>query len=351
MIDGEPVIGHKIANGYHGTDLQPQYRGAEACQKLWNKEIEVGSFDDLILNQLENAKKQGRKKVTILDIGSGVGNLFRDYLSKYQLGIKSRNFLAQNRDFNINMVGITDAKSVDELLTEQLITATGEEEIPDNSQIKAKNIRYTLTYNQRIGDVLKSQNIEKIDLCVSTTALTYLGPNVFENILTDTIKYLHSEGQMIAFGYFNRTPGVTRSYPSRLSLDIRDIPDIKNSSSLKATLHENRRRFFRKNVNLQDEEEELQKAEDLMVRLGIVKQEEMDERRKDFLSGPDITKDRAMALMRRAENLVMDEQKLIGKHILKLKQIKEDQLLSLFDTYKDQIEGGFKKETIFFEKK
>jgi hypothetical protein len=137
---------------------------------LWKTEVKIGSFDDLIFNQLENAQKHDRKKVTILDIGSGQGNLFKDFLAKPQFGSKSREFLLQNKDFNIDMIGITDAKSIDELLTEQEITAQGES-VPDNVQIKAKNIKYTLSFQQRVADVLKSQKIEGIDLCVSTVAL------------------------------------------------------------------------------------------------------------------------------------------------------------------------------------
>lgn len=121
-MNREPIPqGHQIAHGYHGTEVQPQNRGVESCEKLWNREIKVGSFDDLILSQLENAKKQGRKKITVLDIGSGQGNLFRDYLSDAKTGTKSREFLSQNKDLRVDLVGVTDANSVEELLTEEEI--------------------------------------------------------------------------------------------------------------------------------------------------------------------------------------------------------------------------------------
>lgn len=351
MIDGEPIIGHKIASGYHGTEAQPQYRGVEACQNLWNKEIKVGSFDDLIFNQLENAKKQGRKKVTILDIGSGQGNLFRDFLSQDKLGSKSREFLSQNRDFNIEMVGITDAKTVDELLTEEEITAKGENTLPNNSQIKAKNIKYTLSFNQRIKDVLESQKIEGIDLCVSTVALTYLGPSVFENTLTDVVNNLHQGGQMVAYDYSGIAPGIIQPDPMFLSLDVRDVKDIRTSASLKAVLNEHSMRFARRGVNLQDEENALEKAEDLMVRLGVRTKEEIEKRRKEFLADPDVNEDRGMALGRRATYLSGDERDLMTKHITKLREVKKQQLTSLFEIYNDQIKGEFKEGTISFSKK
>jgi len=358
MISGEPVpSGHRIASGYHGVErVQSQNRGIKECQDFWNSEIKVGSFDDLILAQLENAKKQGRKSVAILDIGSGKGNLFQEFLSDVQAGSKSRAFLERNSDFNIEMLGITDAKSVDELLTEQEIVAKGDS-TPDNSQIKAKNIEYTLSSNQGIEDVLKAQKIEGIDLCVSTVALTYLGPNVFENTLKDVIKNLHSGGQMVAYEYAGTTPGIIEPVVGERSLDIRDISDesLRYSSSLKATLSEKATRFGRivsmpGELNIDDEEKQLERAEDLMVSVGAITADALEKRRKAFLYDPNRETNRVRALDNRALELVNDEKALMEHHILKLRQIKEQQLLALFAFHKGQIEGEFKKSTIRFRK-
>ena len=359
MINGEPgPQGHRIVSGYHGVErVQPQNRGIEECKDLWNSEIKVGSFDDLILVQLENAKKQGRKSIAILDIGSGKGNLFQEFLTDAQAGSKSRAFLAQNKDFNLEMLGITDANSVDELLTEQEIVAKGKS-IPDNSQIKAKNIKYTLSFNQGIEDVLKAQKIEGIDLCVSTVALTYLGPNVFENTLKDVINNLHSGGQMVAYQYAGTTPGIIEPIVDDRALDIRDISDdsMRYSSSLKETLSEKAIRFWRietmpGELNIDEEEKQLERAEDLMVRVGAITAETLAKRRKAFLADPDRETNRVRALGNRALELVNDEQALMGHHILKLRQIKEQQLSVLFSLYKDQIEGEFKENTIYIKKR
>jgi hypothetical protein len=353
MIDGEPLpTGRKIVDSYHGTKVQPQHRGIEACQNLWNEEIKtVGSFDDLIFNQLENAKKQGRKKVTVLDIGSGKGNLFADYLSKPQLGKKSREFLTNNTDFNIDMVGITDAKTPEELLTEQKITSETEN-IIDNSQIKARNIRYTLSYNQRIEDVLEKFKIEGVDLCTSTLALTYLGPSTFSNTIEDVIKNLNSGGQMIAYDYSGIAPGIIESDPGFLNLDIRGLEHYGKQPSLKATLLDRGSRFFlKKGLNVGEEEKNLQKAEDLMVKLGANTKEGIEKRRKDFLSDPDYKSDREMALGRRGHTLYIDEINLIKNHTLKLREIKKQILSDFFSEYKNQIEGEYKLGTIFFKKK
>ena len=350
MVNSEPLPkGHRIASGYHGTEVQPQYRGVEACQNLLNKEIKVGTFDDLIVNQLENAKKQDRSKITILDIGSGQGNLFRDFLSNASLGQKTREFLSQNSDFTIEMIGVTDAKSVDELLEKKEITADALNS-PDNSQIKALNIKYTLSYNQRIGDILKANNIDGIDLCVSTVAFTYLGPGTFENAVTDVIDNLHSGGQMVAYDYSGIAPGIIQPDPMFLSLDIRNIPDVKNETSLKATLHEQSIRFSRRGLNIEEEEKALEKAEDLMVKVNAVKQDEIDKRRKEFLSDPDYDRDRGIALGRRATYLSRDEYNLIKNHISKLRQIKNRQLESIFNSYQSQIEGDYKEATLFIKK-
>jgi hypothetical protein len=349
MLNNEPSADQRITNGYHGTEVQPQYRGVKACEYLWNKEIKnIGSFDDLIIHQLENAKRQDRTKITVLDIGSGLGNLFREFLSDVSVGRKTRNFLADNKNFTVDLIGVTDAKTIEELLTEEEITAKNNQTV-DNNQIHARNIKYTLSYNQRITDVLKSRNIKGIDLCVSTVALTYLGPGTFENTMRDVINNLNSDGQMVAYEYSGITPGIVQPDPMLLRLDVRNIQNI-SAASLKAMLRQSGVRFARTDVSIDDEEKALEQAENLMVKLGVTTQDEIDDRRKKCRLDPDYIQQKESALIRRAGYLASDERNLISRHILKLRQIKERQLKSLFNENKDRIRGEFKEKTISFEK-
>lgn len=352
MQDKDIGLGHTISSGYHGTEVQPQYRGIAACEQLWNREITVGSFDELIYEQLKNAKQSGRDKVVVLDIGSGKGNLFREYLAKDESGQKGKEFLTQNPDFNIEMIGITDAQSVGELLKEEGIVPKGSTAPPyENKQIKAKNIKYTLTYQQGINNVLQAQNIEGIDLCVSTVALTYLGPQVFERTIEEIVDKLHPGGQMVAYDYSGITPGIIQPDPMFLALDVRNIPDLKTTSSLKATLHEGGIRFARNRVDPHEEEEKLEEGEQLMVRLGIVDQEEINNRKREFLAELEQEDDRGMALMRtRTPYLSEDEKALIDRHILKIRGIKKQQLATFFKNHANDIEGDYKEATLFFRK-
>lgn len=159
---------------------------------------------------------------------------------------------------------------------------------------------------------------------------------------------------MVAYDYSGnfsgKVSGVIQPDPMFSSLDVRDVKDERHSASLKATLNEQSMRFGRRGVNIEDEENALKKAEDLMVRLGVRTIDEIEKRRREFLSDPNVEKDRGMALGRRATYLSGDESDLIKKHITKLGEIKRRKLISLFDTHKNEINGEFKEDTIVFKK-
>lgn len=338
---------HEITNAYHGTEVQPQYRGTVACEKLWNKETNLGTFDELIVKQLENAKSQGRTKVTVLDIGSGQANLFKDFLSDTKLGEKTREFLKGNKNFNIELIGITDAKSLDEVFTEQEIKATSSD--IDNSQIMASNIKYTLSFRQRVANVLTAKGIEGIDLCLSTVALTYLGPATFENTITDVIEKLTPKGEMIVYEYAGIAPGIIQPDAMFLGLDIRNIQT--QGASLKATLAQHSMRFGQLQFDIEKEEEQLARAEDLMIRVGATSREEIEKRRAESMQQADTEGTQQWAFFRRATCLLADERTLITKHIEKLRHLKEGIVSTLIDRYSNSIDGELYTNTIHLTKK
>lgn len=338
-----------LVNEYHGTPVQPQNRGVEACQRLWNREIDVGTFDDLLCAQLENALKEGRTRISVVDVGSGVGNLFRDFLQHPQVGQRTRAFLAEHPDFHIDLVGITDAKTEEEFLTRTDILPDAVDQAAD-AQLRASNIHYTLTYNQRLADVLQENGIEAVDLCTSTLALIYLGPRVFINTLEDALALLTSGGQMIAYDYAGIGTGIVQPDPMMLTLDIRGIDDIQ-TSSLQATLKEQGTRFHRIGVSIEDEEKMLIEAEDFMVRIGIRTAEDNQERRRSYEEEVDDSDDKLGALTRRSAYLLRDENALIKRHTGRLREIKKRLLDEFYQAHKDEIEGEFTDWTIYFKKK
>lgn len=179
-------------------------RTVPACESQWAQAIGVTSLDTLLRAQLEIAHSQQRPLVNLLDVGSGDGGLLKGIVNNpFQLP-ETTAFLTSNPNMQVNMLGLTDARtSANHLKEVTEITAS------KDSPLVARNIGYTLTSAQHLRDFLTHMNAEKTDLILATCSLQYLGPSTFNQTLRDALNSLRGPGStMVTAVYSNLAPGV-----------------------------------------------------------------------------------------------------------------------------------------------
>jgi hypothetical protein len=263
--------GHAIVGAYVGPQDEGTFsRTVDRCEHFWNEEFPVGTFDSMIHRQLEHAKFEQRNTVVVLDIGSGSANLFRDFVTRRVSESKTHQFLKQNPSISIQFIGITDARTPANFFQ----TEYSNQNIP---QIQIKNVAYTLSYQQTMNAFLQRFSIEHVDLCVSTFALTYVGQNVFKQVL-HVLSHLSKAGEVMISNYSDLKyfPGVVNG-----ALAIKKYDATK--ASLKITLS---KKGLRLSIITEDaypdEECSLNRAEELFVRVGVLSLNDLHEIRNTF---------------------------------------------------------------------
>lgn len=202
-------------------------RSIQDCQREWGKEEYVfhSTFDDLILQQLINAKQSGNSIVTVLDIGtSWEGGLLLDCAKQFSSVLRpkdvpeSKSFLDKNPEMRLRILGFTDASRVEHFLdAESVLPSTWNIRQKPNPQVEITRIGYSLTFNQSLSKFLDSQAISpwgSLNLVLSTQVLLYLHPRLMEMVLEDTVNALAPGGKFVGYGYSGKaTTDISRNSP------------------------------------------------------------------------------------------------------------------------------------------
>ena len=337
MTDATPEI-RPLIDVYHGSRNAQEFgRGIKRCEAVWNKDRHVGTFDDILVRQLNLAKSQNRNVVNILDIGSGDAILFKEFLNNPQICPQARKFLAENAQLSLRLIGITDATSPEQMyVTKELSQNT-----TLNSNIHARNVYYSLTARQRLNDFLVHEHIDELDLVTATWSLTYMGTNVFRQVMEDTINHLRPMGgEMIVAAYAEQEiPGFRSPEPMFPHiLDVRNIDNTENAL-LKRALEDDHMRFYTRGVNIDEEEKGVVLAEDYLVKLGVLDEKVLQEARgeyQDDLNKGNRKKSGALSI-RTHQTISISIEKLARKKALELKNLKKRILADLEEQFKDKV--------------
>ena len=160
-------------------------------------------FDHVLHGQLELALQAGRSEVVVLDIGSGEGELFADFLRNPKVGKKSRAFLGAHPEFKVRMLGLTDSPDAESHLREKPVNIN-EDKLDNESkrlkeeQLEIKNVYYTLTRTQTLEKFLQAQGVETVDFALATCSLMCFSPKVYEEVLQTTVAKMRKGGKFVA---------------------------------------------------------------------------------------------------------------------------------------------------------
>lgn len=147
------------------------------------------------------AVRAGNKQVTVIDLGAGENGFARQLLSDPTVAGQSRQILKSHPDIHIDFHALTDAKKQEDFLKRTQIPSAGTVSGPDNTQITAESIFYSVTSTQSLAKFFKDTKIDKINLGVSVGFLTYLHPEVFEQVMVDLTDRLDASGRLVLHRY------------------------------------------------------------------------------------------------------------------------------------------------------
>lgn len=203
-------------------------RDIRSCENTWSYEDrQITSFDKLLSNQLELAQERGETGITVIDIGCGQGNLFKDFLhTQFSDGEEATTetiqFLKNNPTIGIRLVGLTDATPDLPNTSRKLSAHTWN--LPNAS---AKIVPFSLAKEQTYNDFLKAENISSVNLTLATFSVSYFHPFLFRDTVRQIIDSLSEDGVALITPY---------SYKSGKSLSRYTIPpagvDSQNSGPL-----------------------------------------------------------------------------------------------------------------------
>lgn len=219
----ESQLGRVYVNAYRGPVTE---RGALQYAREWT-DIGLGSVDDLLTEQLNLSREQGRQKVTVLDLGSTRQATFlTDLLRNPHTNLGTRRFLEQNPAFSLELVGLTDA-----FTRQELDTVVNQTDV-DTPQMRGsmRVVAYSLTARQTLERFLESQQIDSPNLVFAVWSLAYLSPNTFREVLTSSTSSLAQAGRFIGSGYSDSVSGFGfgmnySQYPNLIYFDVQD-PDV-----------------------------------------------------------------------------------------------------------------------------
>jgi hypothetical protein len=169
----------------------------------------IPSVDFLVAAQVKIAIAQGRHSITVLDLGSGEGNLMRDIISRPEFMEQTQVALREARtagitDFNINIIGLTDTEK---LANPPSINGTvyAAPEVPFASEINypttATNYAYAITNSQPLSQFLAEHAPQGINLIIVSESMKYLPRHIFAQTLEDIASGLALGGRCVIAGF------------------------------------------------------------------------------------------------------------------------------------------------------
>lgn len=178
-------------------------RGAYEYFSEW-KASGLGSIDSILAKQFIGAGR--RKTVKLLDIGSGRdAHMLKDLLFDPSVLPETRYFMRHNPGAHLELMGMTDAQSQDEFNKPWVTFSSAEADFSARMQI----IPYTLTATQPLSVCLDSFGVKSINTVTAVWSLAYMGPNVFEQVLSDALLRLdRKNGVFIGVGYSEAVAGL-----------------------------------------------------------------------------------------------------------------------------------------------
>ncbi|HVT01659.1 MAG TPA: hypothetical protein VHE53_05545 [Patescibacteria group bacterium] len=190
-------------------------RGIRECEAVWNsnRELRIGTLDDLLANQLNLALEQGRNLVKVLDMGSGDGSLMRSAVndridsSGKSILNASRGILAQNPDMRIRIVGFTDARKTDDFMKREPITLSPYTiPLTTTYQISAENVHYSVTLKQPVTTLLETLDFQEIDLVLATEFFNHLkDDSLFGTTLNQAVDTLRAHGGKLVSSSYSKS--------------------------------------------------------------------------------------------------------------------------------------------------
>ena len=167
----------------------------------------IVSIDQLVADQIYKAQRLNRNSITVLDLGSGEGQLLRDILAFPEqmpatVGALNKLKAMGINDFKINLIGLTDTEGLStapsvEGTVYQADTKTASDFYPT----QAVNYAYAITDTQSLKRFLERNYIGKLDLIIATEVMMYFKPKLFERTLRDIADALSPGGRCVISGY------------------------------------------------------------------------------------------------------------------------------------------------------
>ena len=207
-------------NAYRGPATE---RGAVQYSREWT-DSGLGTADELVYQQLELSRNQGRQKVTVLDLGcTREPTFFTDILNDPQTSPNTRRFLQQNPSFSLELIGLTDTTSREEF--GQVVNQTSLDTPEMRGSMRV--IAYSLTAWQTLERFITEQQIESPNLIFGMWSLAYMNSNIFREILSTSASSLAPRGRFIGSGYSESVMGFGfgvdySQYPNLVYFDVQD---------------------------------------------------------------------------------------------------------------------------------
>ncbi len=198
---------------YHGSGGSSAARTmGEVNIKLLTEERlaePLGTVDQLVADQVRNAFKQKRNSITVLDLGSGEGQLLHDMIDypeqMPQTVLALQEIKAANvTNFTITIIGLTDTSGIAQRPSVNgTVYASQSAHIPPgiNYPTTATNFGYAIFNGQSLRQFLEINNIKNLDLVLATETMMYLKPHLFQSTLTDIADALTPGGRSVIIGY------------------------------------------------------------------------------------------------------------------------------------------------------
>jgi hypothetical protein len=190
-------------------------------------DFEEIDFDSHFTLMAEKAKKEGRNKLVILDIGSGQkGRLVFSFSDLAENRPELTKFLDENPGFEVEVVGLTaplGKQEPDQLIEEDAV------ERPNQSSVSMKNFTYLITRARPLSDFIDKhlEDSKKADVILSTWGLAYFTPANFAQAIEDAINNLNTGGAFIGISYHACPPGFTRSAAGLgVNLNVKTRPNF-----------------------------------------------------------------------------------------------------------------------------
>lgn len=159
---------------------------------------ETRPIDAIITGRIDHARK-AKRNVVVVELGGGVGNLPKQALSEQNVLQRTRKALAGKLvDTEVRFYSLIDSPTA---LDHMRRLDFPEANLPENDQIRAEMINYSITSSQRLRDLLPRLGENSASLILASSFMTYLQPQVFELVLRDIVECLEPGGQFMAFDY------------------------------------------------------------------------------------------------------------------------------------------------------